>query len=73
MALAEVAAEGRRWPALTQEEILGRARDRLAPQHSLDEFVGAAIAQTGTRAARTKALAAQAQPFAYETFRAITV
>ena len=73
VALAEVAAEGRRWPALTQEEILGRARDRLAPQHSLDEFVGAAIAQTGTRAARTKALAAQAQPFAYETFRAITV
>ena len=73
VALSEVAAEGRRWPALSQEEILGRARDRLAPGQALDQFVGAAVAGTGRRAALTTALAAEAQPFAYGAFRAIAV
>ncbi len=53
--------------------MLGRARDRLAPRQALDDFLGAAITQTGTRAARTKALAAETQPFAYGAFRAIAV
>ena len=73
VALAEVAAEERCWPALAQEEMLERARHRLAPGHGLDHFLGAAISETATRAALTKALAAEARPFAYGAFRAIAV
>ena len=73
VALAEVAAEEQRWPAFTQEKMLGRARDRLAPHHALDDFLGAAIARKKTRASLTKALASEARPFAYLAFRPIAV
>ena len=47
VALAEVAAEERHWPALTQEEMLGRARDRLAPRQALDELTGDGTVRIG--------------------------
>lgn len=64
-ALAEVAAEGRQLPAITQREALALMRDRLAPDDPLDAFVRAHIDDPAIRAARVRALEAAAFPVAH--------
>ncbi len=65
IALQAVPAEGRAWRALDQERMLEVARQRLAPQAGLDDFITQTIADEDLRRARTEALEAVAQPFAY--------
>lgn len=60
--LAAVAAQGRSAEPLHQAEVLARARDLLAPDLDLDEFVLAIVGDAGVRAARTAALARHALP-----------
>lgn len=63
--LAEIAARGRRFPALTQVEMLAAVRDRLAPGGPLDPFVRAHIEDRALRQARSAALMRDAHPIAY--------
>ncbi len=56
MALAEVAADGRESVAVTQVEVLTRARDRLAPEAPLDDFIHQNVACPVTRAERGRRL-----------------
>ena len=65
--LSAIKAEGRRWPALTQEQVLEVARDRLEPGHSLDDFISGTITDKEIRNARTKALESGARPFEYHS------
>lgn len=64
-ALAEIAAEGRRFPAPDQRAAQARLRDRLAPGCAVEAFVAAHIADSTLRRARALALAADALPLAY--------
>jgi len=73
VALAAVAATGRTWSALTEEEILAVARDRLAPDRTLDDFIRQTIAEEDTRLARTKTLGRDARPFADGAFTPLAV
>ena len=69
IALAEVAASGRQWPAMTQRQIQRLARDRLSPGLELDRFIGENIDRTDIRRDRTDRLAADALAFSYTPFR----
>jgi hypothetical protein len=71
VALAAVPATGRRWPALTEEQVL--ARDRLAPDRPLDDFIRETISQEKTRLARTDTLKSDGRPFSYGGFTRIAV
>jgi len=71
VALAEVSAEDRRFPARCQEEMLAIARDFCAPDMGLDPFILEMVADADLRAERSAQLAAYAQPFSYSGFRAI--
>jgi hypothetical protein len=73
VALAVVPATGRRWPALTEEQVLALARDRLAPDRSLDDFIREAISEETTRLARTETLKSEGCPFSYGGFTPIAV
>ncbi len=68
LALAEVAATGRRFPALRQEEVLEFARSRLAPEQSLDAFLATAVDDRAARARFTEALRARAVPLPHQGF-----
>lgn len=63
--LAAIGAERRRFPALTQAEMLAAVRDRLAPGTTLDDFIRAHVADKDLRAARSAALRAGALPPLY--------
>jgi hypothetical protein len=63
--IAEIAAEGRRVPAMTQPEILGVVRDRFAPGLALDEFIAQHLTDRDTHRARSAALAEDAIPLLY--------
>lgn len=63
--LARVPAEGRRWQAMEQEEVLDAMRRRLSPETPLDTFIVQHIDDEKTRLARCDALQAETQPFAY--------
>ncbi|MDA0704361.1 MAG: hypothetical protein O3A96_14185 [Proteobacteria bacterium] len=70
IALAEIPAQGRRFPALDQRAIQTLARDRLAPGLALDSFIEENIRTAETRLARTEALAKDAVPFAWPAAKA---
>lgn len=65
VALAEIAAEGRRFRAMTQTEMLGHVRDRLRPGEDLDAFIRGHIEDPDMRLARTAALSADALPLTF--------
>lgn len=73
VALAEVEAEGRKWPSLNQEEIQALARDQVAPELSVDQFIEEAIANFSVRKNRTEALMADRLPFNFSGFTPIEV
>ena len=73
VALAAVPATGRRWPALTEEQVLALARDRLAPDRPLDDFIRETISEEKTRLARTDTLKREGRPFSYGGFTPIAV
>ncbi len=64
VALADVAADGRRWPARDQRGVQSLARDRLDPTLDIEQFVTGTLQDAGLRAMRTARLAADALPFA---------
>ena len=68
LALAEVATEARRFPALGQEGVLEFARDRLAPGQALDNFLAAAIEDRASRERFTEALHRDAVPLPHPEF-----
>jgi hypothetical protein len=65
VALAEIPARGRRFPALDQREVQALARDRLAPGADLETFIEENVLAAETRFDRTEALAEEAVPFAW--------
>ena len=69
-ALAEVAAEGRRFPALGQEGVLELARDHVAPGEALDSFLATAIDDRAARKRFSAALRARAVPLPRPDFDA---
>jgi hypothetical protein len=71
VALAEVSAAGRTYPALTQIEALTHARDLTAPDMDIDAFILDTIADEAQRLARGRALAVTARAFAHPGFRVI--
>ena len=68
VALAEVAAEGRRFPALAQERVLELARGRLAPGQALDSFLATLIEDGAARERFTATLRAHAVPLPHPGF-----
>lgn len=68
VALAEVAAENRRWPSLGQPEIQAHVRDRLSPGRPLDAFIRAAVDDPAERLARAEALMADGHAFDHRGF-----
>ncbi|MFQ5959736.1 MAG: hypothetical protein ACE5LF_10250 [Alphaproteobacteria bacterium] len=68
LALAAIAARDRRFTALTKVEVLGLARDHLAPGHDLDAFIFENLRDAGLRRARSAALRRHAQPLALPGF-----
>ena len=73
VALAAVPTTGRRWPALTEEQVLTLARDRLAPDRPLDDFIRETISEEKTRLAHTETLKSEGRPFSYGGFTPIAV
>ena len=63
IALSAIAAQGRRFAAASQETMQGHARDRLALERELHEFVTENAADPMLRRERGLALRADAQPF----------
>ncbi|NQV83440.1 MAG: hypothetical protein HQ494_06420 [Rhodospirillales bacterium] len=72
IALSEIMAEGRRWPALSQGEIQGYVRDRTDFGRNLDDFIGDAITDFLVRRARTKQMMADSLPFDYSGFKVLS-
>ncbi|MEP4379971.1 MAG: hypothetical protein ABJ215_09865 [Alphaproteobacteria bacterium] len=68
-ALAEIAAEGRQLPALSQREALTLMRDRIAPGEDLAAFVRAHIDDPAARDARVGRLQAAAHPVAHASHK----
>ncbi len=68
VALADVAASGRRGSAMSQLQVQTLARDRLSPGRELDDFIGENIGQADVRQDHTDRLAADAAPFSYSGF-----
>ena len=68
LALAEIAAQGRRFSALSQEQVLDLARDRLAPDQALDSFLATVIDDNAARERFTGALRACAVPLPHPRF-----
>lgn len=66
IALSEIGAEGRRFPALGQAEIQARLRDRLSPGVHVDDFVRAHIDDEVTRRERSRCLATGAIRLAFD-------
>lgn len=72
IALGEIMAEGRRWPALSQEEVQGHVRDRTDPDRNIDDFIGDAIADKDVRRARIEAMMTDSLPFDYPGFKILS-
>ncbi len=71
IALSEIKAKHRCWPALCQEEVQGYVRDYTDPGRKIDDFIGDAIADVLVRRARTEAMMADSRPFEYPGFAPI--
>ena len=63
--LAEIPAENRRFPALTQVEMLAAICERLSPGTAVDDFIRAHVGDPELRAARSAALRTGALPALY--------
>jgi hypothetical protein len=63
VALARVAARDRRFPAMTQPEVLEYVRSILAPDATVGEFIEQSASEEGVAAERTAALADTAKRF----------
>jgi len=68
IALADVTARGRAWPAMTQTQVQALARDRLSPVVDLHGFIGENITNVDMRHQRTTCLATDAVPFFHSGF-----
>ena len=66
VALAEISAEGRVLPAMSQTEMLSHARDRLAPGADLDAFIREHMVDAELRRARTASFSADSIPLNFE-------
>lgn len=73
VALADVPAEGRRFPARGQEEMLALVRDLTAPGAGLDDFIAETVADDVLRKARSDRLAQTARPITHKGFGIIEV
>lgn len=73
VALADVPAEGRRFPARRQEEMLALARDLTAPGAGLDDFILETVADDALRKARSAVLARTSAPITHGGLRVIEV
>ena len=65
VSLYEVPAEGRKFTALRQTDMLGVVRDRLAPGTELDSFVGQHLADRAVQLERSRAMGSDALPAAF--------
>ncbi len=63
VALAAIACEGRRYPALDTAQVLDRVRQRVAPEVDADAFVHLLLDDPAFRRGVTDILAADAGPF----------
>ncbi len=73
VSLAEVPAQGRRYPARTQAEMLALVRDLVAPGADLDAFILETVADEALRRARSGLLAAAARAFAHPGMEVVPV
>ncbi len=73
VALAEVPARGRAFPALAQPDMLAHVRDVTAPGCDIEAFILETVADARLREARGRALAARARRFAHAGFRPLVV
>ncbi len=73
VALADVPAEGRRFPARSQEDMLALVCDLTAAGGGVDDFILETVGDAGLRAARSARLAETARPFAHPGFRILEV
>ncbi len=73
VALSEVHAEERQWPALSQEEIQNHVCDQIEPGQPIDAFIQTAIDDASIRRSRTEALMSSSLPFNYPGFMALNV
>lgn len=62
VAVAAIEAQGRRFPATAEAEVLDRVRSLLAPARSLDDFVHENVASPELAARRTEVLRGTARP-----------
>jgi hypothetical protein len=65
VSLAAIGAHNRRFPALTQAEMLAAVCERLAPGTAVDDFIRAHVGDKDLRVARSAALRAGALPALY--------
>jgi hypothetical protein len=64
VALAAVAASGRRFPALGEPEAIDHVRSLLSPETAIERFIEESVADPELAVRRTAALARTAKPFA---------
>ncbi len=65
LSIAEIAAEGRRFPSASQSEAMGHLRDRLAPGRALDDFILDHLEDRELHRARSRAIGADALPLTF--------
>jgi hypothetical protein len=71
--VAEVPAEGRRWAAMNQIQVQDHVRQRLAPKHDLQTFIGDSISDASLRHHRSETLKLGARPFDHPDFTEIVI
>jgi hypothetical protein len=64
VALAEVAAAGRRFPEWGEREAIEHVRRRLSPDLTLEEFIAQNVADPAVARRRTEVLREDSKPFA---------
>ena len=64
VALADVAAEGRRYPEWGEREAIEHVRARLSPDLTLEEFIAENVADPILAQRRTEVLRRGSKPFA---------
>ena len=68
IALAEIGAENRAFPAIEQTAMQAHMRDRLSPGTSLDDFIRQAIDVPAIRKDRTRLMREDAHPLIHDGF-----
>ena len=70
--LAAVDTRNRRFPVMTQTEVLAAVRDRTAPGADLDEFIVENVRRPATARRRTAELGEDARPFGCPSWRVVS-